>query len=141
MKSVEGFICAVQEQALRTRWLRAKIGKEDINEKCRICGKKMETVVHLVAGCEVLAKEVRSAEKWYNEAPDAVRISKDGKKEIWWDRKAENTFKLDYTRPDLVLFDREKEECIVVDFSVPCDKNVLIKEQEKIVKYVLWLRI
>ena len=44
--------------------------------------------------------------------------------------------KLDYTQPDLVLFDREKEACIVVDFSVPWGKNVLIKEQEKIAKYV-----
>ena len=157
-KSVEGFICAAQEQALTTRWLRAKIEKEDISEKCRICGKQMETIVHLVAGCEVLAKEgykrrhdrvrlkvywevcrkygIDYAEKWYNEAPDAVRISKDGKKEIWWDRKVETTVKLDYTRPDLVLFDREKEECIVADFSVPWDKNVLIKEQEKVAKYV-----
>ena len=72
-----------------------------------------------------------------------MRISKDGKKEIWWDgkkeiwwdRKVETTVKLDYTRADLVLFEREKE-CIVVDFSVPWDKNVLIKEQEKIVKYI-----
>ena len=56
-KSVEGFICAAQEQALKIRWLRAKIEKEDISEKCRICGKQMETIVHLVAGCEVLTKE------------------------------------------------------------------------------------
>ena len=157
-KSMEEFICAAQEQALRTRWLRAKIEIKDISEKCRICGKQMETIVHLVAGCEVLAKEgykrrhdrvglkvywevrrkyrIDCVEKWYNEAPDAVRISKDGKKEIWWDRKVETMVKLDYTRPDLVLFDREKEECIVADFSVPWDKNVLIKEQEKVAKYV-----
>ena len=58
-KSVEGFIYATQEQAFRTRWLRAKIEKEDISEKCRICDKQMETIVHLIADCEVLAKE------WY----------------------------------------------------------------------------
>ena len=56
-KSVEGFICVTQEQAFRTRWLRAKIEKEDISEKCRICDKQMEAIVHLIAGCEVLAKE------------------------------------------------------------------------------------
>ena len=64
----------------------------------------METLAHLVAGCEVLAKEgykrrfdrvglkvyfevcrkygIDCAEKWYNETPDAVRISKNGKKKI-----------------------------------------------------------
>ena len=114
--------------------------------------------MHLVAGCEVLAKEgykrrhdrvglkvywelrrkyrIDCVEKWYNEAPDAVRISKDGKKEIWWDRKVETTVNLEYTQPDLVMFDTEKEECVVADFSVPWDKNVLIKEQKKITKYV-----
>ena len=56
-KSVEQFICAAQEQALRTRWLRAIIEKEDISEKCRICGKQMGTIVNLVGGCEVLAEE------------------------------------------------------------------------------------
>ena len=155
---MEGFICATQEQALRRRWLRAKIEKEDISEKCRICDKQMETIVDLIAGCEVLAKEgykrrhdrvglkvywkicrkyrIDCVEKWYNEAPDAVRISKDGKKEIWWDRKVEATVNLEYTQPDLVMFDTEKEECVVADFSVPWDKNVLIKEQKKITKYV-----
>ena len=54
LKSMEGFACAAQEQALRTRWLRAKIKKEDISEKCRICGKQIETIVHVVADCEVL---------------------------------------------------------------------------------------
>ena len=37
--------------------MRAKIEKEDISEKCRICSKKIEIIMHLVAGCEVLAKE------------------------------------------------------------------------------------
>ena len=49
--------------------------------------------------------------KWYKEAPDAVKISKDGRKKIWWDRKVKTTVKLNYTQPDLVQFDREKEEC------------------------------
>ena len=50
-------MCDPGTQALRTRWLRAKIAKEDMSAKCRICGKQMETIVHLVAGCEVLTKE------------------------------------------------------------------------------------
>ena len=157
-KSVEGFMFAAQEQALRTRWLRANIEKEDISQNCRVCGKQMETIVHLVAGCEVLAKGaykrrhdrvglrvywemcrksgVKCAEKWYEEVPDPVRVSEDLKKEIWWDRKVETSVKMDCIRPDVVLIDREKGECVIVDFSVPWDKNVQVKEQEKIDKYV-----
>ena len=43
---------------------------------------------------------------------------------------------MDCIRPDVVLIDREKGECVIVDFSVPWDKNVQVKEQEKIDKYV-----
>ena len=157
-KSVEGFMFAAQEQALRTRWLRASIEKEDICESCRICGKQMETIVHLVAGCEVLAKGgykrrhdkvglrvywemcrksgIKCADRWYEEIPDTVRATENGLKEIWWDRKVETSVKMDHTRPDVVLIDREKEECTIVDFSVPWDKNVVKKEQEKIDAYV-----
>ena len=157
-KSVEGFMFAAQEQALRTRWLRANIEKEKINESCRICGKQMETIVHLVASCEVLAKGgykrrhdkvglrvywemcrksgIKCTEKWYEEIPDKVRTTEDGMKEIWWDRKVETSEKMDHIRPDVVLLDMEKGECTIVDFSVPWDKNVLKKEQEKIDSYV-----
>ena len=65
-----------------------------------------------------------------------MRTSKDGKKEILWDRKKETMVKLDNALQDLVLSDREKEECVVVDFSVPWNKNVFIKEQEKTAMYV-----
>ena len=72
-KSVEGFICAAQEQALRKRWLKAKIEKEDISKKCRICGKQMDTIVHLVAGCKVLAREE------YNRRHDKVGLK------VYWE--------------------------------------------------------
>ena len=150
-KSVEGFMFAAQEQTLRTRWKRAAIENEDISDRCRICGKEMETVMHLVAGCEVLSKGgykrrhdkvglriywemcrkngIKCAEKWYEEIPDPVRISEDKKREIWWDRKIQTSEKMEHIRPDVVLFNREKKgKCTIVDFSVPWDKNVQKKE-------------
>ena len=114
--------------------------------------------MHLVAGCEVLAKGaykrrhdkvglrvywelcrkngIKCAEKWYEEVPDAVRKREDGKKEIWWDRKVETSEKMDHIRPDVILLDYEKMECIIVDFSFPWDKNIQNKEQGKIDTYV-----
>ena len=42
---------AAQEQALRTRWVRAKIDDEaDVDPMCRLCGEREETVTHLVGG-------------------------------------------------------------------------------------------
>ena len=157
-KSMEGFIMAAQEQALRTRWFRAKIQKEDVSPTCRLCGEGDETVRHLSAGCKKLSKgpykrrhdkmgtrvywelckrfNVQCSEKWFEEVPDTVRRSKDGAFEIWWDRPIETTVKLDHNRPDIIVINRQDNEWIIVEFSVPWDKNVLLKEEEKVSKYI-----
>ena len=96
-KGFEAYVCAAQEQAIRTRTIRAMIDKENISMVCRKCEKVNETLGHLASGCEALAgKEyrrrhdrmglrvywevcklygVKCAEKWYEETPDEVRIS------------------------------------------------------------------
>ena len=79
---------------------------------------------------------VKTSDKWYEEVPDTVRISEDGQYEVWWDRPIETTVKLEHNRPDVVVINREDNEWIVVEFSVPWDKNVLLKEEEKVSKYI-----
>ena len=38
-KATEGYVMAAQEQALRTRWVKAKIdGEADVDPICRLCG-------------------------------------------------------------------------------------------------------
>ena len=156
-KGFEAYVCAAQEQAIRTRTIRAMIDKENISMVCRKCEKANETLGHLASGCEALAgKEyrrrhdrmglrvywevcklygVKCAEKWYEETPDEVRISKDGKVEIWWDRKVVTMRSVECCRPDVTIVNRRTKEWTFVDFSIPWDRNVLVKEQEKINKY------
>ena len=74
--------------------------------------------------------------KWYEEVPDTVRKREDGQVEIWWDRPIETTIKLDYNRPDIIVINREDNEWTIVEFSVPWDKNVLLREEEKASKYI-----
>ena len=38
-------------------------------------------------------------------------------------------------RPDVVIQDRKSKTCMLIDVSVPDDKNTLLKEAEKISKY------
>ena len=52
----EGFICAAQDQCLRTRNYSRHILHESIDEKCRLCHQSAETLDHLLSSCEVLAK-------------------------------------------------------------------------------------
>ena len=58
-KSIEAFIFAAQEQALRTRLLRRTIVRmpNDVVAECRVCGKVGESVAHLASGCSVLAQK------------------------------------------------------------------------------------
>ena len=62
--------------------------------------------------------------------------SEDGLFEIRWDRPIETTVKLEHNRPDVILINRQDKEWTIVEFSVPWDKNVLLKEEEKIQRYI-----
>ena len=73
---------------------------------------------------------------WFDEVPDTVRRSEDGQFEIWLDRPIETTVKLDHNRPDVILINRQDNEWTIVEFSVPWDKNILLKEEEKITRYI-----
>ena len=55
-KETEGLICAAQEQAIRTSYIKAKIDKSQGNERCRMCGVHSENVMHLVCGCTKIAQ-------------------------------------------------------------------------------------
>ena len=59
-----------------------------------------------------------------------------GQFEIWWDRPIETTVKLEHNIPDVILINRQHKEWTIVEFSVPWDKNVFLKEEEKIQKYI-----
>ena len=156
-KSTEAFLFAAQEQGLRTRLFRKAIVGEDVVAECRVCGKSGESVGHLVAGCSGLAQReyhrrhdrmglrvywelcrkygVKCAERWFEEVPDEVRRSEEGNVEIWWDRAVETTKQLEHNRPDVVVVDRVGKRWVFVDFSVPWDKNVWVKENDKVGKY------
>ena len=73
--------------------------------------------------------------RWYEEVPDLVRKSADGRYEVWWDQKVNTPTALDHNKPDLVMIDRVEKKWTVVDFAVPFDSNAARKEIEKIEKY------
>ena len=56
-KGTEGLVLAAQEQALRTNWIKKNIDGQDISEKCRMCGKMDESIVHVITECKKLAQK------------------------------------------------------------------------------------
>ena len=157
-KTTEAFVCAGQEQVLKTRLYEATVmNVVEQDRSCRVCGQYAESVGHLVSACKVLAggEYLRRHDKmglrvywelcgkygldragnWYEETPDGVRVSSDGKYEIWWNRKVFTKKSTEHNRPDLVVIDRVLRKWWIVDFSVPFDANVFKKENEKTNKY------
>ena len=76
------------------------------------------------------------ANNWFEEVPDTVRRSEGGPFEICWDRTMEATVKLEDNRPNVILINRQDKAWAIVELSVPWDKNVLLKEEEKIQWYI-----
>ena len=157
-KSTETFVFAAQEQALRTRFTRSKVDGEEIETCCRVCEEQIETIPHIVSGCNVLAQTryktrhdkmglrvywelcrkygIECSEKWYREIPDEVRYTGDRGVEIWWNRRILTTVQLEHNQPDVVVLDHSAKECTIIDFAVPWDKNVVKKEDEKLERYL-----
>ena len=54
---IEALLCAAQEQAIRTNYIKHRIDKTSEGALCRLCEKKDKSVQHLVIGCEKLAQK------------------------------------------------------------------------------------
>ena len=100
----EALLRAAQEQAIRTNYVKHHIDKTSESPLCRLCGKKGESVQHLVCGCEKLAQKeykrrhdnvakkvhwdfckkngLEHTEKWYEHVPEGV-VENEEVKVLW----------------------------------------------------------
>ena len=148
-------ILAAQEQALRTNAIKANIDKQPVSPKCRLCGEKSETVMHLISGCKKLAggqykrrhykvaKRVhwklckkygmKCSDKWYEHIPEEV--TENSEVELYWDLTIRTDRTVKYNRPDVILVDKATRKWIMIDIAVPSDFNVVRTEDWKVEKY------
>ena len=101
---------AAQEQALRTKGIKASIDKvEGKDGLCRLCGKAQESVQHIVSSCGELAKKqylirhdkmgarihwelcqkygIKCEDKWFNHVPSSVCSNEIGNIELFWNKE------------------------------------------------------
>ena len=148
-------LCAAQEQAIRTNYVKHHIDKSVDSPLCRMCGERGETVQHIVSGCEKLAQKeykrrhdnvakrvhwelckkngLEYREKWYEHVPEGA-VENDSVK-ILWDINIQCDNIIEARRPDIVLVDKNNRICTIIDIAVPADVRVAEKEREKIGKY------
>ena len=140
-------IFTAQDQAIRTNWIKKNIDTQDISEKCRMCGKRDESISHISVECKKLAlieykqrhdsiarilhlemcqnhglfEEV----KWYNHKPESVVENENIK--IQWDFNIQTVHVIEHMRPDIVILHKPEKRCDMIDVAVPGDKRVASK--------------
>ena len=143
-----------QSQSVRTNAIKAKIEKSQEDSRCRLCKKTDETVNHLLSECPKLAQSeykrrhdnvakghwdickqlgMECRDKWYDHNQEPVTENEDRK--ILWDLTIQTDKRLPHNRPDIVVIDKEKKECHIIDVACPGDSRIVLKEEEKIDKY------
>ena len=123
------------------------------NSSCRLCGDRDETINHIISECSKLAqKEYKTwhdwvgkvihwevckklkydhTNKWNMHNPESVLENETHK--LHWNFKIQTDHQIPAGRPDLIIIINKKERtCRIVDFAVPADHRVKLKESEKI---------
>lgn len=151
----EGLIIAAQDQAINTKYHQAKIIKNGNDPYCRICGRFQETVDHIISGCPELAKteylqrhnkvaayihwnickskNIQVTDKWYEHTPET--ITDNGDTTIIWDMPVHTDREIAANRPDIIVKEKHAKSCLLIDVSIPTDKNTSVKVMEKLSKY------
>ena len=61
----ESILIPSQNNAVRTKHIKARIDKTQQNSKCRLCGDRDETINHIISECSKLAqKEYKTRHDW-----------------------------------------------------------------------------
>ena len=64
------------------------------------------------------------------------QVTETGTKELWWDKTVILPNKVNHNRPGLVIWKIRTKECKIIDFSVPLDQNMSMKETENVKTYI-----
>ena len=144
---VEGYLCAIQEEEIATRALKAKRSKGEENPNCRLCKCSQETIQHVVSACPMLSASMYLPMR-HNKVCNVVYqniIQKESTKkrqpiqtyyaneeiEVWWDTKIKTLTKCEHNKPDIVLWCKPEKKCYVMDICVCLDVNIEKNIQQK----------
>jgi len=76
-----------------------------------------------------------SSSKSYEHVPKSVETIQGGKVTILWDQQVQPDRTIPNNKPDIIIRDNERETCMLIDVAISGDRNVIKKEDEKILKY------
>ena len=152
---MESLLIAAQDNAIRTNHSKERIDKMQQNSKCRLCSDRDEMINHIISECSKLAQEYKArrnwvgkvihremckkfkfdhTNKWYmhNSAP----VLENDTHKLLWDFNIQTDHLIPARRPDLIITNKKKKICKIVDFAVPVDHRINLKECTKKDKYL-----
>ena len=150
----ESLLIAAQDQALSTRAMQ-HIYSTATSPLCRLCGSCDETVEHLVSGCSFLAVSqcitrhnnvaknihwslctkfgLNHTESSWNHCPPSVIENEEVK--LLWDFNIWTDKVIPARHPDIVVINKLVNTVQLIDVSIPADRHIVSKENEKIENY------
>ena len=125
------------------------------DSRCRYCHEQSETIDHLVSACPTLAKSeylvrhnkvaqyihwkvyqhygIEVNKNWYQH--EVTPVAENEKVTILWDFSIQTDRTIKANRPDIVIRDKKEKTCLLLDVSIPADRNTSLKTFEKLSKY------
>ena len=159
----EPFLIATQNNAIRTNYIKARTDKTQQNGRCRLYGDRDKTINHMMSECRKLVQiEYKTRHKWvgmviqwelcnkfqfdpmnkwymHNSEP----VLENEMHKILWDFEIQTDHLISARRPILVIVNKKKKKkkkkkrtCRIVNFTVPAEYWVKLKESEKRDKYL-----
>ena len=155
-RATESMICAIQEQAITTKYIQRKIHRTTNEDQCRLCRKATETIHHITSGCVAMAptkylqrhdnvckyvhdlllnefnfKDMPTT--WYLHKPRAVEENENAK--ILWNFSVQTDHAMQHNKPDIIAIDKAKNTAYIIDVAIPNDNNISRKRLDKIRAY------
>ena len=120
----EAMLCAAQEKAIRTNYLKHKINKTPQSPLCRKCDTKTETISHIVTKSHIVSECQKVAQKEYKRRHDVSRI-------VHWKLRGKYNLKRSKKwyehAPEGVVENEEAK--ILSDVMIQCDKELIFENQ------------
>ena len=64
-----------------------------------------------------------------------METSQGGKVTILWNQQVQTDRTIPNNKPDIIICDNEKGTCMLIDFAISGDRNMIKKEADMILKY------